>query len=258
MRTSSLSGKRPATGIAGTLLICLFGLPHAAALADVVVINAAADNTLIEDAEGDVSSGGSTGMFVGRNNQPSNSRRRSVILFDIVAAIPAGSTVNSVVLGLSLAPSNEAAATVSVHRLQAAWGEGTATSGGGQGAPAGPGDATWLYSQYNSTPWTTPGGDFEAASTQTSVGAAGDYLWPSTAAMIANVQAFLDSPAANFGWILIGNESAGQTSKRFATREDADEALRPRLIVDYTPIPEPTCAALLMTGAWLLCGRRRL
>lgn len=257
MRTKKTPGWRAAIVVAGIATFCLCGLTHEAAQADVVMIGATADNTLIEDAEGDVSSGGSTGMFVGRNNQPSNSRRRSVVLFDIAAAIPAGSTINSVMLGLSLVPSNEASATVSVHRLQAAWGEGTATSSGGQGAPAGLGDATWIYSQYNSAAWTTPGGDFDAASTQMAVGAVGDYLWPSTTAMIADVQAFLDSPAANFGWILIGNESVGQTSKRFATREDADEALRPRLIVDYTPVPEPTCALLLTFAAGLFCRRRR-
>lgn len=258
MRIQNRSRIRGVFGIAGVAALCLCAVFADAVKADVISIGAAADNTLIEDAEGDVSSGGSTGMFVGRNNQPSNSRRRSVVQFDIASAIPAGSTINNVMLGLSLVPSNDAAATVSVHRLQAAWGEGTATTSGGQGAPAGAGDATWLYSRYNSTPWTTAGGDFEgSASTQTIVSASGDYLWPSTLAMIADVQAFLDSPAGNFGWILLGNESAPQTAKRFATREESTEALRPRLIVDYTPVPEPTCAALLFSAAWMALGRRR-
>ena len=226
--------------------------------ADLVVLGAAADNTLIEDAEGDVSSGGSTGMFVGRNNQPSNSRRRGVIQFDIAGGIPAGSTINSVMLGLSLSASNAADATVSVHRLLADWGDGTATSSGGQGAAAGAGDATWLFAQYNTSPWTSAGGDYNGAiSTQLVVGGSGDYFWPSTIAMVADVQGFLNDPAMNFGWIIIGNESAAQTSKRFSTREDADEALRPRLIVDYTPVPEPTSAALLITTALLSLGRRR-
>lgn len=249
---------RNVVGYAATAALILMIAAAGEVRGDLVILGAAADNTLIEDAEGDVSSGGSTGMFVGRNNQPSNSRRRGVLQFDIAAGIPAGSTINSVMLGLSLSASNEANATVSVHRLLAEWGEGSTTSSGGQGAAAGAGDATWLFAMYNSSPWTTAGGDYEGAvSTQTLVGASGDYLWPSTSEMVADVQGFLDDPAMNFGWIIIGNESAAQTSKRFSTREDADEALRPRLIVDYTPVPEPTSAALLITTALLSLGRRR-
>lgn len=249
---------RNVVGFAATAAVILFVAAAGEARADLVILGAAADNTLIEDAEGDVSSGGSTGMFVGRNNQPSNSRRRGVIQFDIAGGIPAGSTINSVMLGLSLSASNEANATVSLHRLLADWGEGTATSSGGQGAAAGAGDATWLFAQYNTSPWTMAGGDFDGAvSSQTVVGGSGDYFWPSTSAMVADVQGFLDDPLMNFGWIILGNESAGQTSKRFSTREDSDEALRPRLIVDYTPVPEPTSAALLISTALLSLGRRR-
>lgn len=249
---------RNVVGFAATAAVILFVAAAGEARADLVILGAAADNTLIEDAEGDVSSGGSTGMFVGRNNQPSNSRRRGVIQFDIAGGIPAGSTINSVMLGLSLSASNEANATVSLHRLLADWGEGTATSSGGQGAAAGAGDATWLFAQYNSSPWAAAGGDFDGAvSSQTVVGGSGDYFWPSTSAMVADVQGFLDDPLMNFGWIILGNESAGQTSKRFSTREDSDEALRPRLIVDYTPVPEPTSAALLISTALLSLGRRR-
>lgn len=245
-------------GFAATAGLILLSATAGDVRADLVILGAAADNTLIEDAEGDVSSGGSTGMFVGRNNQPSNSRRRGVIQFDIAGGIPAGSTINSVMLGLSLSASNAADATVSVHRLLAEWGEGTATSSGGQGAAAGAGDATWLFAQYNISPWTTAGGDYDGAvSAQTVVGGSGDYFWPSTMAMVADVQGFLNDPAMNFGWMIIGNESAAQTSKRFSTREDADEALRPRLIVDYTPVPEPTSAAILITTALLSLGRRR-
>lgn len=226
--------------------------------AGVVVLGAAADNTLIEDLEGDVSNGGSTGMFVGRNNQPTNSRRRGIILFDIAGGIPAGSTINGVTLQLSQSAANTGDVMISLHRVMAAWGEGTATASGGQGAPAEVGDATWLHAMYDNVPWTVPGGDFDAAiSTQTLVGNPGEYTWPSTSGLVADVQAYLDNPAQNFGWILIGDESASQTSKRFATREEANDELRPRLLVEYTPIPEPGSAVLALSAIWLVRHRRR-
>lgn len=257
IRTESQSLFRPVSvhGLAAAVLIVSL---VSTAQADLVVLGAAADNTLIEDFEGDVSSGGSTGMFAGRNNQSSNSRRRGVILFDIAGIIPAGSTINTVTLQLSQSSANTAATTVSLHRVLAAWGEGTATTTGGQGAPAGIGDATWVYSSYNTVAWVTPGGDFApAASSQTVIAGTGDYQWPSTTSLLADVQSFLDNPAINFGWLLLGEESASQTVKRFSTREEPDEALRPQLIVDYTPVPEPGTAALLLAGVWFAVSRRR-
>jgi hypothetical protein len=54
--------------------------------------------------------------------------------------------------------------------------------------------------------------------------------------MAADVQGWLDSPATNFGWIIIGNESAALTAKRFDAHESA--ATRPILTVYYT-VPAP-------------------
>jgi homospermidine synthase len=51
------------------------------------------------------------------------------------------------------------------------------------------------------------------------------------------VQSWLDSPQANFGWILIGNESVATTAKRFDTRENIDTSFRPTLSVQYVTEP---------------------
>ena len=53
-----------------------------------------------------------------------------------------------------------------------------------------------------------------------SVGDIGDYTW-SSAQMIADVQSWLDNPAINFGWLVLGDESTSTTTKRFDTRESA-------------------------------------
>ena len=60
--------------------------------------------------------------------------------------------------------------------------------------------------------------------------------------MIADVQSWLDNPATNFGWLVLGDESASATAKRFDTRESASP---PVLTIEYTrttpsPRPRPT------------------
>jgi hypothetical protein len=136
--------------------------------------------------------------------------------------------------------------TIELHRLLADWGEGTSHAGGGEGggAPATPNDATWRHRFYDTIFWTTQGGDFSVTvSASQSVGLAGQYTW-SSAPMVADVQSWLDNPASNFGWLVLGDESAAATAKRFDTRESASP---PVLSIQYTaprvlptPRPRPT------------------
>jgi len=65
--------------------------------------------------------------------------------------------------------------------------------------------------------------------------------------MTADVQSWLVSPAANFGWVLIGNEVALQTTKRFQSRENGTTSQRPRLTVTFTP-GAPAGACCLSDG----------
>jgi spore coat protein A len=53
--------------------------------------------------------------------------------------------------------------------------------------------------------------------------------------MVTDVQAWLNTPAQNHGWIVRSVETQIQTTKRFATRENGTVNNRPKLIVNYTP-----------------------
>lgn len=86
------------------------------------------------------------------------------------------------------------------------------------------------------------------------MGGAGYYVWQSPE-MIADVQAWLDNPAANFGWLLRGNESAASTAKRFATREELEPTFRPLLHVEY--VPEPATVMLALAAVAVLGAPRR-
>jgi hypothetical protein len=139
--------------------------------------------------------------------------------------------------------------------MLANWGEGQSNSngqaGGGGGAPAEPGDATWSHGFFGSTPWTTLGGDFEASPSagQQLVGT-GFYTF-SGAGLVQDVQAWVDNPAANFGWAIVGNESVSGSAKRLDSRNHPTPANRPSLVVTYTPIPSPASLAVLgLAAAW--------
>ena len=63
-----------------------------------------------------------------------------------------------------------------------------------------------------------------------------DAFEPWLATQQADVQGWINNPAANFGWIVQGNEVTLQSVKRFDSRE-AGAATRPQLTVVYTPAP---------------------
>jgi hypothetical protein len=62
----------------------------------------------------------------------------------------------------------------------------------------------------------------------------GFYSW-SSAGMVADLQAWLTSPATNYGWIMICNEEGAPSAKRFDTRENPTAANRPSLTIRYSP-----------------------
>jgi hypothetical protein len=216
------------------------------ASANIISINPSKDNTLYEydPAEGDHSNGAGFHFFAGENAM--GELRRGVLAFDVAGTIPAGSTITSVSLTMNMSMTPASALTVELHKLVADWGEGTshAPMGEGDGAPATPNDATWRHRFFDTIFWTTQGGDFSATvSASQSVGGVGQYTW-SSAQMVADVQSWVDNPASNFGWLVLGDETAAATAKRFDTRESASP---PVLTIQFirslpTPRPRPTPA----------------
>jgi hypothetical protein len=206
------------------------------ATAAIININPNKDNTLYEydPAEGDHSNGAGFHFFAGENAM--GELRRGVLAFDVAGAIPPGSTIVAVSLTMNMSMTPAGALTVELHKLLADWGEGTshAPMGEGDGAPATPNDATWRHRFFDTIFWTNEGGDFSATvSASQSIGGIGQYTWTS-AQMVADVQSWLDDPASNFGWLVLGDESAAATAKRFDTRESASP---PMLTIQYIPGP---------------------
>jgi hypothetical protein len=132
---------------------------------------------------------------------------------------------------------------------------------GGQGtASAADGDVSWSFRSWSTTDpapphlvWATAGGDFDPAASASLVLsdspdaiAVGDAFSWTSAAMAAEVQSWLDGTLDNHGWLLRDLETTAGTLIRFYSLEFSDADLRPRLTIQYTPVPEP--------AAWLLAA----
>lgn len=222
----------------------------AASSANAAIINLmpSKDNTLYEfdPKEGDNSNGAGFYFFAGETVM--SELRRGVLAFDVAGSIPPGSIITSVTLTMNMSRTHgDTARIVELHKLLADWGEGTSHAQGeeGDGAPAMPNDATWRHRFFDTIFWSMQGGDFSAiVSASQSVGPVGQYTW-SSAQMVADVQSWVNDPASNFGWLVLGDESAAGTTKRFDTRESASP---PVLTIQYlsaprsapTPRPHPT------------------
>lgn len=232
--------KRAAKRVLLVIMAAVLGLAVAAAGSmagasyQTRVLYPSQDNTLIESSTGELSNGAGPALFVGRTNQLENNLRRGLIAFDVAADLPAGAKVKSVMLTLTLEQTHAGDETIAVHRLLKAWGEGGSSHRGGRGAAAAAGDATWIHRFFDRDAWATPGGDFaRRASAVQTVGDAGRYTWGSTSRLVKDVRRWLKSPEENFGWVLIGNESAAKTAKRFASRENGETSIQPQLTVSF-------------------------
>jgi hypothetical protein len=198
-------------------------------------VGAARDNTLYQSADGSLSNGAGQYVFAGNNNL--RQARRVLLQFDLAAAgVPATATVDSVSLTLSMSRSEFGGTQgVALHRVTASWGEGGSHAPGeeGMGAPPASGDATWIHRFFGGERWAQPGGAFAASPSATiPVGQEGVYTWRASG-MVADVQSWVQQPANNFGWILIGDESAPRTAKRFDSRTNVTPQARPSLTVHY-------------------------
>ncbi len=221
------------SGIA-SFLMCMIAL--SAAAQSEVMLEPSKDNTLYQDVEGAFSNGAGNHMFAGRTNESTNFLRRALVHFD-VSQIPAGSTANTVELTMRMSRAISGAHSIALHRVSVDWGESTSDAPGQEGgnprAAAEPGDATWIHTFSPSSNWQTAGGDFEpSASATASVAGVGNYTWTSTAALVSDVQQWVDNASSNFGWIVIGAEDIATSAKRFDTRESTSP---PQLRIQYQP-----------------------
>ncbi len=241
---------RNASSLTALLLACFGSL---SLQAETVSFNPVADTTLIEYAS-DANLGGA-GFFNG-GTSGIGYRNRALMQFALSDAIPAGAIINSATLTLDIVRqpgSDLQPAPFGLHRMLVSWGEGEKIpeeGSPGLGSPATDGEATWLYRNLGGQAWADPGGlagvDFSSTASSTAfVYGIGDPVqFESTLDLTDDVQLWLNNPQANFGWMLMTEtEDVTKSARSFASREDASGG--PMLIIDFTPVPEPSTLGLI-------------
>jgi hypothetical protein len=211
---------------------------------DTITLTPSADTAMMEDSP-DNNFGLSTDLPVGGLRRTTASgtalRCRALLRFPL-DQIQAGAQVTAVTVTISVTrePSGQVASQFELLRMVRDWTEGTEV--GQLGAPASPGEATWLTSGF--ADWGKPGGgsgpDFAGSpSSSVTISALGKATFASTARLVSDVQTWVADPSSNFGWMLLSeNESTPETARRIASRESA-AANRPSLKIDFVPGTPP-------------------
>jgi hypothetical protein len=227
----------------------------ASAQADQITLRPVADTSLLSAYPTYNFGGGRTFTAGGR---PLGGTSRALLLFDLTP-LPADAIIVSASLRVTVVdiPTPSVNSVFDLHRLTASWGEGNGSDRGG--SPAGANEATWMNRFGTSgMPWTIPGGDFlptvSASVLVRGFDSSTTYTFDSTPNLVADLQGWLSDPADNFGWLLESeSESIPRTIRRFAARTDL--ARSPLLTIQYTVVPEPSGASILILGFAVLAWK---
>lgn len=186
-----------------------------------------ADAEIREQAPSLVVAGG-TMVAGGLGDLVGNEARRALLRFD-VTAVPAEAIIRQVGLRLEVVrvPQNAGNSVFELRRLLLPWDEGA---------------VTWVTRRIGFN-WQQPGalGDTDVVTEASSAASAPDLgaaTFASTPRLVADVQAWVRTPASNHGWLLRAqSESTLRTARHFATREAVAADSRPRLTITYTLPP---------------------
>jgi hypothetical protein len=207
------------------VLALLFGLSFEV-WADTISVQAVADADMRQfSPDANFGDGTKFGiMTAGKVGMINNGElRRALIRFDLSGQLPAGAIINSVSVTVDVArvPPSAVNSTFDLRQALRSWDELS---------------VTW-NSVTSGVPWNAPGaegpGDSSAnASSSVFISGGGNYTFPSTAGLVADVQAWVDDASSNNGWVLVSeDESTFFTVRGFGTREIFDPAV---LTIDFS------------------------
>jgi hypothetical protein len=145
-----------------------------------------------------------------RLSNKTNNKQRGLLRFDL-GSIPLQLNLKGIGSG--------GVASVDVHRATTSWAEL---------------QANW-NNATSSTPWTSPGGDWDTMVEDTAVIDAA-VPGPTTWDVTNLVAAWLDGTYDNDGIVLLG--SADVNHADFTTSDDSDPSARPQLTIDYLVVPD--------------------
>jgi hypothetical protein len=208
------------------------GLAAAGALSAATVTLAPLADTRISEQSPDFNFGTDSELVIGTQGPSAGTtRNRGLLRFDLSGQVRPGSEITSVALTLTAAkvPLGGVDSVFEIRRVLREWG----TS-----------NVTWNSRLGTAATWSSAGAaapdDFSSTLSATqAVSGLDRYTFGSTTHLIADVQAWIDQPATNFGWIMLTqSEGVAKTARRFVSSEGGTGA--PALVIEY--IPPPTIA----------------
>jgi len=220
--------------IIAALMLNVFQSGSAYSVQDTIKLTALQDNTLYEDAAGSISNGQGKYLYSGKGS--TGLIRRALVRFMLVEFLPPCSKILNVSLKMHLSGGAAANKTIQLRKIKESWGEGNSDAPGLEedGTAAAFFDATWKHRYYNTDLWSSAGGEYSAVSSgNATVGGPGFYTWNSTPQMVSDVQEWADNQSAALGWLLLGDETASSTAKRFHSSESDTVTFVPEITVIY-------------------------
>jgi len=247
--------KRTSTKRLSFSAICILIFAYSAEFvkADTIVTLTPVADTSLFELNPDMNLGGAFDIPSGTTG--AGERSRALIKFNL-SQIPSNASISSASISVTVdrAPSPGVGSIFGLYRIVKDWVEGTGIA---NGSPANTNETTWNTRFYPDVPWTTPGAaagtDYAAAFSATNfIDDLGLYTFDSTPGLVADVQAWVNSAAINFGWMLISqDEGTTKTARRFSSREYFDSNSWPALTINYaTPAGpnSPVITHVLVSG----------
>lgn len=190
-------------------------------------------DTYLFEQKPDNNFGAATQLRVGTTAQ--SKRARALLRFDLQSVLPPNAVITNASLSITLtkAPGNGGTPSrLELHSMVRPWNEGTQSD-----AVAASGEPSWFLNGSPDSFWGAPGGlpevDFSSVIlSSTEVNGPSAYIFPSSPALVRELQHWLAFPQDNFGCLLASSlESSPQTARELASREN--ETGKPELRVGY-------------------------
>ena len=214
-----------------------------------ITLRPVADTSLFQDQTNN-NLGGELTIPVGATDQLITNTtllevNRGLIKFAVAGAVPSNATITSVTLSLTVVqvPGKGPVDSIfGLRRMLRDWGEGNKRGiQFPEGASATAGEANWNVRFYPTLSWSAPGAaapiDFtNALSTTNFVQRLGTYAFGPTSNLVADVQAWLKNPAADFGWLLRSeNETTPLTNRPFCFKTKLPDKFPRRHVTRCNP-----------------------
>jgi hypothetical protein len=193
-----------------------------------IILQPSDKDSYIDERRPDRNSGGDDELRVKSRTAQS---KRSLVQFDL-SSVSLGLSIDYATLELYVINFPNILRTYNAHRLTSGWTEGT-----GLGGAADNDDVTW-DSNTTGESWLTAGGDYTPTETNSTQAGLDLNVWVAWN-ITSDVRKWYNGAYQNYGTLIKDSVETDNVEIRFASKEYATTAYRPRLVIKFTPDTTP-------------------